>query len=93
MEYVLEQQTYYVIYGSDENSLNETSYSIAGSSNTSLRDQVYTITLDGLTYGTKYYAVIIAKYNLTTLVSETVSFTTRDLGKRISQIIEFKVSW
>lgn len=85
IEYVLEQQTYYIAYGVDSNALNETSYSIEGNSDISLVNQTYNITLDGLAYGTEYYAVVIAKYNLTTLVSETVSFTTRGLGKSIVQ--------
>ena len=81
VEYVLEQQQYYVAYGLDEDNLNETSYSILGNSNISLRDQTYNITLDGLTTGDTYYVVVIASYGFTTIFSETVSFTTKEPGK------------
>ena len=80
VKYVVEQQTYYVVYGSDEDLLNDTSDLIAGHTNTSLRDQTYSITLDGLTQGTTYYAVVIASNGFTTLFSDTVSFTTSEPG-------------
>ena len=81
VEYVLEQQQYYLVYGSDENMLNETSYFILGNSNTSLRDLTYNIRLDGLATGDTYYVVVVASYGFTTLFSETISFTTREPGK------------
>ena len=80
VKYVVEQQTYYVVYGSDEDLMNDTSDLIAGHTNTSLRDQTYSITLDGLTQGTTYYAVVIAGNGFTTLFSDTVSFTTSEPG-------------
>ena len=84
VEYVMEQQQYYLVYGSDENMLDDTSYFIVGNSNTSLRDQTYNITLDGLTTGTTYYVTVIATYSFTTLFSDTVSFTTREPSKLTS---------
>ena len=81
VEYTLERQIYFVVYGVDSRALNETSYSIRGNSDTSFTDQTYNITLDGLTAGTEYYAVVVAEYGLTYLTSDTFSFTTRDFGK------------
>ena len=81
VEYVLEQQQYYLLYGFDETTLNETSYSILGNSNTSFKDLTNNITLDGLTTGDTYYVVIVASYGFTTLYSEPVSFTTREPSK------------
>ena len=74
VEYALEEQLYYVVYGSDEETLNQTSYSVIGSA--SLTNQTYNITLDGLRNGTTYYIIVIASFDFTILFSDTVSFMT-----------------
>ena len=83
VEYVIEQQEYYLVYGVDEDALNLTSRTVQGNPDTSLTNQTYNITLNGLTFGTEYYVIVTAVYGFTTLYSDTVSFTTIDQGAYI----------
>ena len=81
IEYVLEQQEYFLVYGVDEDALHLTSSSVLGHSDISLTNQAYNITLTGLTIGTDYYVAVIAEYGFTFLYSDTISFTTHDRRK------------
>ena len=81
IDYVIERQEYYLVYGVDEDALNLTSYSILRDSDISLRNQSYNITLTGLFTGTDYYVFVVAEYGFSEVYSDTILFTTTEVGK------------
>ena len=78
---VTEQQEYYVLFGTYQYNLNNMTNRILGSENTSLINQTYSTLLDGLTFGTTYYFVVVAEFGSTTLLSDVASFTTLEPGR------------
>lgn len=73
------EQQYYVEYGDDEDTLDETSDTITVSDVT-LTDQEYNVTLTGLTSGVLYYLKVTAEIGDITISSDTTSFTTLESG-------------
>ena len=84
-----EQQTYYVEYGSDVDSLNLQTDPITSA--TLLPDESYSVTLNGLDDGTVYYVRVVATFSDVYLYSSTESFATIALRKhhRLSEIFSF----
>ena len=77
---ITEPQDYYIIYGTSQYNLYRSTNRIRGDPNTSLVDVTYSITLQNLEPGTKYYIAVVAEFRSTILFSSVASFTTTDIG-------------
>lgn len=84
VSYVLEQQTYTVLYGLSAGAINMTSGNITGSQNSSLTNQVYSVPITGLDIATTYYMQVISEFGIYTLYSDITEFTTLERGKHHS---------
>ena len=77
---VTEPQEYYIIYGTNQNDLSLVTDRIRGDTDTSLENVAYSISLQNLDPGTKYYLAVVAEFGSTVLFSNITSFTTIELG-------------
>jgi len=78
--YLVQQQQYYVDYGTDEDARDQRSGTVTSSDNTSLTNQNYTVSLSGLSLHTTYYIQVVATFGVYTLKSDISSFTTFEKG-------------
>ena len=74
-------EEYVVLYGTDENALDQMSDIVTGGTDTSAENQIYSVTLDGLETFTIYYFQVRAENTYSFTLSMQSQFTTQQDGK------------
>ena len=78
---VTQQQRYRVLYGTDPQTLDQTSAIVIGAEDITLTDQEYSVDLTGLDISTLYYFQISITFGDVTIMTEISSFRTLDERK------------
>lgn len=76
----IEQEEYYVLYGTDPENLNLTSASLLSPEDTTMTDLTYSITLTGMRAGIVYYFRVVAVYDEDIVRYTESLFLTREPG-------------
>ena len=75
---VTQQQRYRVEYGTDPQTLDQTSATVTGAADITLTDQEYSVDLSGLNISTLYYFQIVITFGDVTIMTEINTFRTLD---------------
>ena len=78
---VTQQQRYRVEYGTDPQTLDQTSATVIGAADITLTDQEYSVDLSGLNISTLYYFQIVITFGDVTIMTEISTFRTLDERK------------
>ena len=82
-EILYTEETYYVVYGLTNLTLDQTSESISSGSDVTVTDMVYTITLDNLHPYYTYYFVVTSENSIAPRSTEIYMFTTLEAGNSV----------
>lgn len=79
--FVSTQQTYTLLYGYSPDTINITAGTVQGNPDTTLTNQNYSLEISGLDQATTYYVQVVSTFEIYTLYSDAVEFTTQESGK------------
>ena len=83
-------QHYSVVYGVQQNTLNQSWGLLNSSSNITQTNQEYNMTIEGLTQGTVYYVRVSSTFGYNRIYSEWTSFLT--LEPRTCTVLSFRMT-